>query len=121
MDGLVEKARGDAIERESTLSNAYSSRRARRSLAAHARRLCSPCCGWCQGVDEPWASGRGRKALAINPLTPTTLYAGTNGGGAFQSTNGGASWVAVNSGLTNPSVLVSAPADAVIREAADVC
>ena len=28
-------------------------------------------------------------ALAINPQTPTTLYAGTNGEGAFKSTDGG--------------------------------
>src|SRR5438128_6635374 len=30
--------------------------------------------------------------LAIDPLTPTTLYAGTYGGGVFKSTDGGASW-----------------------------
>jgi hypothetical protein len=40
-------------------------------------------------------------AMAINPNTPTTLYAGTYGGGVFKSTDGGASWSAVNSGLTN--------------------
>ena len=40
-------------------------------------------------------------ALAIDPLTPTTLYAGTYGGGVFKSTDGGASWSAVNTGLTN--------------------
>ena len=38
-------------------------------------------------------------ALAIDPTTPTTLYAGTQGGGVFKSTNGGASWSAVNTGL----------------------
>src|SRR5713101_259555 len=37
-------------------------------------------------------------ALAIDPLTPTTLYAGTYGGGVFKSTDGGVSWNA--SGLT---------------------
>jgi|SRR6267142_438852 len=37
-------------------------------------------------------------ALAIDPLTPTTLYAGTyGGGGLFKSTDGGANWVAVGS------------------------
>lgn len=40
-------------------------------------------------------------ALAINPQTPTTLYAGTNGEEAFKSTNGGATWSAINSGLTS--------------------
>src|SRR5205823_7110469 len=44
-------------------------------------------------------------ALAIDPQTPTTLYAGTpvgvNNGGVFKSTNGGGSWTAVNTGLPN--------------------
>jgi hypothetical protein len=39
-------------------------------------------------------------ALAIDPQTPTTLYAGTEGG-VYRSTNSGASWSAVNTGLTN--------------------
>ncbi|MGQ9568633.1 MAG: hypothetical protein ACUVWW_11370, partial [Anaerolineae bacterium] len=34
-------------------------------------------------------------ALAIDPATPTTLYAGT-WGGVFKSTNGGGNWSAVN-------------------------
>jgi hypothetical protein len=46
----------------------------------------------------PWI-----KTLAIDPQTPTTLYAGTSGGGVFKSTNGGASWN--QTGLTNVSVL----------------
>ena len=29
------------------------------------------------------------RALAIDPATPATLYAGTDGGGVFKSTNGG--------------------------------
>lgn len=41
-------------------------------------------------------------ALAIDPSTPTTLYAGTfYDGGVFKSTSGGRSWAAVNSGLIN--------------------
>jgi photosystem II stability/assembly factor-like uncharacterized protein len=43
-------------------------------------------------------------ALAINPNTPNTLYAGTQGSGVFKSTNGGANWRAVNIGLTNTTV-----------------
>jgi hypothetical protein len=39
-------------------------------------------------------------ALAIDPLTPSTLYAGTDGG-VFQSTDSGSSWTAANTGLTN--------------------
>jgi hypothetical protein len=42
-----------------------------------------------------------RCTLAINPVTPSTLYAGTGGGGVFESTDGGASWIAVNTGLTD--------------------
>ena len=40
-------------------------------------------------------------ALAIDPDTPTTLYAGTDRGGVFKSTNRGTSWSAVNTGLTS--------------------
>lgn len=42
-------------------------------------------------------------ALAVNPDTPATLYAGTNGG-VFKSTNGGANWAAINTGLTNQGI-----------------
>ena len=31
-------------------------------------------------------------ALAIDPVTPATLYAGTSSGGVFKSKNGGGSW-----------------------------
>src|SRR6516225_7902247 len=51
-----------------------------------------------------WAQGPTILALAIDPATPTTLYAGTEGGGAFKSTDGGDSWTAINNGLTNLSV-----------------
>jgi hypothetical protein len=47
-------------------------------------------------------------ALAINPATPTTLYAGTYGGGVFKSTNSGGTWSAVNSGLTDHYIRVLA-------------
>jgi photosystem II stability/assembly factor-like uncharacterized protein len=48
-------------------------------------------------------------ALAIDPATPATLYAGTadyqeGPGGVFQSTNGGVTWQAVNAGLTTRNV-----------------
>ncbi len=42
-------------------------------------------------------------SLAVNPATPTTLYAGSSAG-LFKSVNGGGSWSSVNSGLTNLSV-----------------
>src|SRR3989442_14101261 len=43
-------------------------------------------------------------ALAIDPQTPSTLYAGTYGAGVFQSTDGGANWSAINTGLTKPYI-----------------
>ena len=41
-------------------------------------------------------------AIAIDPVTPTTLYAGTAYGGVFRSVDSGASWSAVNVGLSHP-------------------
>jgi len=43
-------------------------------------------------------------ALAIDPATPTTLYAGTQCSGVLKSLDGGDSWSAVNTGLTNQYV-----------------
>jgi uncharacterized repeat protein (TIGR02543 family) len=40
--------------------------------------------------------------LAINPRTPSTLYAGTGGSGVFRSMDSGTTWIAVNTGLTDP-------------------
>src|SRR5438093_7601673 len=51
---------------------------------------------------QPSQSGVVITALAIDPLTPTTLYAWTNGGGLFKSTDGGANWSAT--GLNNISL-----------------
>jgi len=38
-------------------------------------------------------------AVAVDPLIPRTLYAGTDQEGLFKSTDGGETWVAVNNGL----------------------
>ena len=46
------------------------------------------------------------RTFAIDPATPTTLYAGTTGGGVFKSTNAGTRWTAVNNGLTRTDVNV---------------
>ncbi|HXQ20922.1 MAG TPA: hypothetical protein VN812_04565 [Candidatus Acidoferrales bacterium] len=43
-------------------------------------------------------------ALAIDPATPSTPYAGSYDSGVFQSTNSGGSWTAVNTGLSDLSV-----------------
>jgi len=39
-------------------------------------------------------------SIAIDPLTPTTLYVSTNGHGVFRSVNNGGSWKDINSELT---------------------
>ena len=44
------------------------------------------------------------RALAIDPVTPSTLYAGTQGGGVFKSVDSGGSWTVMNSGLANADV-----------------
>jgi hypothetical protein len=43
-------------------------------------------------------------ALAIDPATPTTLYAGSYGGRVFKSIDGGKSWNAAATGLTRHTV-----------------
>jgi photosystem II stability/assembly factor-like uncharacterized protein len=49
-------------------------------------------------------------ALVMDPLTPTTLYAGAFGAGTvgtalFKSTDAGSSWRAFNAGLTSTRVI----------------
>src|SRR5262249_55058760 len=44
------------------------------------------------------------RALAIDPATPSIVYAGTIGG-IFKSTDGGGTWHAINAGLTNTNIL----------------
>src|SRR5437879_6508873 len=52
-------------------------------------------------------------ALAIEPASNSTLYAGTSGGGVFKSTNAGQSWNAT--GLRNASVhALAAPGPTVL-------
>ena len=43
-------------------------------------------------------------SMAVDPVTPSTVYAGTAGGGVFVSTNNGQSWVALTQGLNNGTV-----------------
>ena len=44
------------------------------------------------------------QAVAVDPVTPTTLYLGTSSSGVYKSANGGNSWNAFNTGLTNLNV-----------------
>src|SRR2546429_8003249 len=66
-----------------------------------------------EGGINSWTSTNGPNggpigALAIDPVTPATLYAGTDSNGVFKSTNGGARWSAVNTGLTGKTVSILA-------------
>ena len=44
--------------------------------------------------------GEEMRAIAIDPTSPTTVYAGTAEDGVFKSMTGGVSWEAINAGLT---------------------
>lgn len=48
-------------------------------------------------------------AVAIDPLNPKTLYAGTAGGGVFKSTDGGMSWSPTSLTNVGVSALAIAP------------
>jgi outer membrane protein assembly factor BamB len=51
----------------------------------------------------PTGNPRDVRVLSIDPLTPTTLYAGTFGG-VYKSADSGATWVAFNQGVLNTNV-----------------
>src|SRR5262249_57364767 len=52
--------------------------------------------------------GGGVFSLAVDPLTPTTVYAGTNGGGVFKSVDAGAHWNPASTGLMTSVVVALA-------------
>ena len=41
-------------------------------------------------------------ALAVDPDTPSTAFAGTSGAGILKSTDGGTTWTSANLGLPTP-------------------
>ena len=45
-------------------------------------------------------------ALAVDPLTPTTLYAGASFGGVYKSTDSGGTWILVKGGVNAHSLAV---------------
>ncbi len=77
--------------------------------------------------DQTWTKygldGMNVMALAVDPSTPGTLYAGTNGFGIFKSTTGGQSWEAINTGITQRSIfsLVIDPANSAVLYAGYAC
>jgi len=66
--------------------------------------------------------------VVIDPVTTTTLYAGTIDGGVFKSTDAGSSWIAINTGLTSirvigiaidpvtPAIIYAATADGILGQ-----
>ncbi len=69
--------------------------------------------GWTRTGPE----GGSITALAIDPHTPRTLYAGTLIGGAYKSIDGGESWYQINSGLADVSVRRRSPSAPAIENA----
>jgi len=95
-------ARATPEEREASLTppnDSRRSRRTRRQFTAAALVLLASV-GWARQV----SADEYLYALAIDPETPTTLYAGTGCSGVFKSLDGGDSWSAVNTGLTSTFV-----------------
>ena len=59
-------------------------------------------------------SGVPTTVLAIDPVTPATIYVGTPFDGVFKSTDGGAHWAAASTGLSNPFGYDYLPVEAVL-------
>ena len=53
----------------------------------------------------PYRHGGAVTAIAVDPLTPSTVYVGTQLYGLFRSVDAGQTWPAVNNGLTSYSIL----------------
>jgi photosystem II stability/assembly factor-like uncharacterized protein len=51
------------------------------------------------GLPAPGGTLDAVRAITVDEVTPTVLYAGTSGNGVYKSTDSGASWTGVNSGL----------------------
>ena len=49
-------------------------------------------------------AGQEITAILVDPLTPTTVYAGVLGGGVYKSTDAGGEWVPINTGLTTTQI-----------------
>ncbi len=60
------------------------------------------------GLETLINTGAPVTALALDPVHPDVVYAGTSGNGVFRSTDGGAHWSPFNRGLTNFDVRILA-------------
>src|SRR3712207_759294 len=56
----------------------------------------------------PGNVGGRTRALLIDPVTPTTMYAAGVAGGIWKTTNGGATWVALDDFMANIAVTTMA-------------
>jgi photosystem II stability/assembly factor-like uncharacterized protein len=56
----------------------------------------------------PVSPPAGVRAFALDASSPSTMYAGTSGGGVYKSINAGGTWSPANTGLTNSVVQVLA-------------
>ena len=83
----------------------------RRPHSMRARPAASSRAPTARRPGRPRASGLGALqvfALAIDPVSPSTLYAGTRDNGIFKSVDGAATWTAASNGLTETRVFAIA-------------
>lgn len=86
---------GSTILRRTAIALAILGAAVTRPLALDARQV-----AW----SPSGLAGQEITALVIDPLTPTTVYAGVLGGGVFKSTDAGGEWIAINNGLTTTQI-----------------
>jgi len=94
----------DAIHRP---DNEYRRSRSTRPRAACLLLICTvvPVLSGCWGSpSHDISSTFDLKAIAVDPVTPTTLYVATDGGGVVKSTDGGSTWAPINNGLIDLKV-----------------
>jgi photosystem II stability/assembly factor-like uncharacterized protein len=63
-------------------------------------RSCDGGGSWVPINEGIWSTQRSFQALAVDPKTSGTLYAGCEGAGVFKSTDGGASWAHSSRGIS---------------------